>query len=49
MAWTLYMAHLGINNFDVKFGLQSYYDAIIPNMDIDDTFIVLKFSYKFNF
>lgn len=49
MAWSLYMAHLAINKFDVRFGLQSYYDAIIPNMDIDDTFIVLKFSYKFNF
>jgi hypothetical protein len=49
MGWTLYMAHLGINNFNVRFGFQTYSEMFIPNMYIDDTFIVLKFSYKYKF
>jgi hypothetical protein len=49
MAWTLYMAHFGFQNLDIKWGLQSYYDALLPNMDIDDTFLVFKCIYKFKF
>lgn len=49
MGWTFYMAHLGMNNFNVKFGLQTYSEMLIPNMYIDDTFIVIKGIYKFKF
>ncbi len=49
MAYTLYLAHIGYNNLNVKFGLQSYLDRLMPNMDIDDTFVTLKLMYKFKF
>lgn len=49
MGWTFYMAHLAINNFNVRFGFQTFSDMFIPSIGIDDTFIVLKFSYKFKF
>ena len=49
MGWTLYMGHLVINNFNVKFGFQTYSEMFIPNMYIDDTFIVIKGIYKLKF
>ncbi len=45
----IYLLEAQYKSFTLKYGLQSWWDKIIPSQYFDDSFTILKLSYEYDF